>query len=195
MAGRRPLAAKEVIVCVALPLLLLGRGRERERRAAAEEEELLLLLPPPPPVVLLLPARSLSAAVLLLSLYSLWIAIPSAVKLRPALARKTEEALGLASEVARARRAGSRLRVEEDDDAVDGETETVALEGAAAEGTVALLVAEDTAASAGAAFAVETGERSRRESAARAEERHAARRCRRGALGLVNRRAMLFSRR
>ena len=190
MAGRRPLAAKEVIVCVALPLLLLGRGRERERRAAAEEEELL-----PPPVVLLLPARSLSAAVLLLSLYSLWIAIPSAVKLRPALARKTEEALGLASEVARARRAGSRLRVEEDDDAVDGETETFALEGAAAEGTVALLVAEDTAASAGAAFAVETGERSRRESAARAEERHAARRCRRGALGLVNRRAMLFSRR
>ena len=148
-----------------------------------------------PPVVPLLPlfgSDSAAALVFFLSPYCFWIASASAVKLRLELARKTAEALGLASEAARARRAGSRSG-DDDDDSV---TETFfALPIAAVGGTVALLlsVARD-AASAAASPPVETAESSRRESAARAEEMSAARCRRRAALGIASRAIVFASR-
>lgn len=184
MAGRRPLAAKEDVCVAAAAAAVLGRGRARGAAVAAGEEALPLVL------------FGSSAALLFLSPpYSFWIASASAVKLRLALARKTEEALGLASEAARARRAGSRGEEEDGDDDDGGdetEAETFALAIAAVGGMVALLVARDAASADSPA--AETGESSKRESAARAAESNAARcRCRGGEnIGLANgRRAMV----
>jgi hypothetical protein len=145
-------------------LLLFGRGRDKT-------EEL-----PFPPVLF----------IDFLSLYSFWIARASAEKLRRALARKTDEALGLASAEARAPSAGSRARARgeasaDDDEQLDrGETVVAFFANAAVAGatTVELLVVVDGAVAASAAAAsLTSGERSRRESAAAARAargRHAA---------------------
>ena len=143
-------------------LLLFGRGRDKT-------EEL-----PFPPVLF----------IDFLSLYSFWIARASAEKLRRALARKTDEALGLASAEARAPSAGSRARARGEASADDGgdrgETVVAFFANAAVAGatTVELLVVVDGAVAASAAAAsLTSGERSRRESAAAARAargRHAA---------------------